>query len=142
MKSTIDLKLVSASVLILGMLYAATGILEVLVLLLDIGWIRNLIPADVFGGMALLVIGTVYLFGVRNLQDGGVEGLAFALVGGMLSGIFGILYLMMMGAEGMMYLLGETETFSVLAGIRPAVWLFVLSLPLAYYLKRGDICGA
>jgi len=133
---------VSVSALILGMLYAAIGMLEVLVVLLDIGWLKNLIPADVFGGMALLVIGTVYLSGVGSLRNNRVEGVSFALVGGMLSGVIGMLYLMMMGADGMMYLLGETETFSVLAELRPEVWLFVVSLPLAYYLKRGKFHAA
>jgi len=142
MNSTIDFKIVSVSALILGMLYTAIGMLEMLLVPLDIGGIKSLIPADVFGGMALIVIGTVYLSGVGSLWNNRMEGISFTLVGGILSGVIGVLYLMTMGADGMMYLLGETETFSVLAGVRPAVWLLVVSLPLAYYLKRGKFHGA
>lgn len=142
----LNLKVVSVYALVLGVLYAVIGMLEVLLVLFD-GWVETAnataitIPADVFGGVALIVIGTVYLFGVGSLWNKQQDGMSFALVGGMLSAVFGVLYLTTMGAGVVMYMLGEAEEFQIFAALRPAVWLFVVSLPLAYYMKRGNIYG-
>jgi hypothetical protein len=41
-----------------------------------------------------------------------------------------------MGADGLMFLLGEAEEFSAVADFRPAIWLFILALPLAYLARE------
>jgi len=84
------------------------------------------IPADLFGGFALLVIGAVYLTGVSDLFSGKMEGVSFVLVGSILTGVFGILYILMMGADGLMYLLGE---------VRPEILLFLTAVPVIWYLN-------
>lgn len=112
--------------LVLGIVYLAFGVIEVF------GGAGEVIPRDLFGGFALAVIAATYLKGVKGLLNGEHMGLSFLIGGLFLSTVFGILYLLLMGADGLMYVLGEAEEFSILAGFRPAIWLFFLSLPLAY----------
>lgn len=104
---------------ILGILYLIIGLVEV--------------PGDVFGGLALVVISAVYLYGIRGLWSAEYGGLSFIIVGLMLSAIYGILYLLLMGADYLMYTLGKEE-FSAIASFRPEIWLFLISLPAAYFI--------
>lgn len=111
---------------VLGSVYLIIGVIEVF------GGAGEVIPGDLFGGLALVVIAATFLNGVKGLFDGEHIGLSFLVGGLFLSAIFGVLYLLLMGADGMMFLLGEAEEFSALADFRPAIGLFFLSLPLAY----------
>ena len=63
-----------------------------------------------------------------------------------------ILYLLLMGADGLMFLLGEVDEFAVLADFRPAIWMFFIVTFCAFsYLcyhilsqgkkKRKDYAG-
>jgi len=119
-------KTIGIYALVLGVVYLAFGIIEVF------GGAGDIIPGDLFGGFALAVIAATYLNGVNGLFNGKHQGLSFLIGGLFLSTVFGVLYLLLMGADGFMYILGEAEEFSVLAGFRPAIGLFFLSLPLAY----------
>lgn len=110
---------------VLGVVYLVFGVLEVF------GGV-GLIPGDFFGGLALVVIAATYLNGVKGVFNGEHKGLSFILGGLFLTTVFGVLYLLVMGADGLMYLLGEAEEFSALADFRPAIWFFFASLPLAY----------
>jgi len=111
---------------VLGIVYLAIGVIEVF------GGAGEIIPGDLFGGLALVVIAATFLNGVKGAFNGEHIGLSFLIGGLFLSAVFGMLYLLLMGADGMMFLLGEAEEFSVLADFRPAIGLFFLSLPLAY----------
>lgn len=115
--------------LVLGVVYLAAGIIEVLG---GAGVIRG----DLFGGFALVVIAATYLNSVKWLFNGEHKGLSFLIGGLFLSAVFGVLYLLLMSADGLMYSLGEAEEFSLLAVFRPAIWLFFLSLPLAYQARQ------
>jgi len=114
---------------VLGVLYLAIGVIEVF------GGAGDAIPGDLFGGLALVVIAATFLNGVKRSFDGEHIGLSFIIGGLFLAAVFGILYLLLMGADGLMFLLGEAEEFSVLADFRPAIWLFILALPLAYLAR-------
>jgi len=48
----------------------------------------------------------------------------------------GGLYLLMTGADWLMYLLGEAEDFAVLSEISPATVLLIVALPLVPMMRK------
>ncbi|MGC8563797.1 MAG: hypothetical protein ACP5I2_06410 [Fervidicoccaceae archaeon] len=103
-------------------------------------------PADVLGGFASLVIGASYLSSLEMLR-GKYESMGFILVGAILSSVFGILYLLIVLADGieasLSALSGGEWTWDWLttgsAGtgvLRPEIWLFLASLPLALFVLK------
>jgi len=125
-------------------LYAAliggiTGIVGVFEVLFVFTGTDSWVPADLFGGVALLVIAAVYLTGIGELRSGREEGLSFALTGTILTMVFGSLYILIMGANWLMYLLGEADEFLIISELRPEILLFVIALPLTMHLfTRGS----
>jgi len=132
--------------LFIGTTYAIFGILEIL-----IGWGEfigtrvpliqsielagvTLVPLDVFGGIMLIIIGAVYLTGVRQQARGKREGLAFLLVGSLLAAIFFCVYMAIMLANGVGYMFQFEDWLEWiwLDDLRPGIWLFLLALPGAY----------
>ena len=111
---------------VIGVVYLVLGVIEVF------GGAGDVIPGDLLGGLALVVVAATFLTGVKGAFDGEHKGLSFIIGGLFLAAVFCILYLLLMGADGLMFLLGEAEEFAVLADFRPAIWMFFLSLPLAY----------
>jgi len=86
------------------------------------------------------VTAAAYLLGVKGTVAGRYEGLSFVVGGLFLTAVFGFLYLLLAGAEALMYLLGEAEAFPGIFDLRPEVWIFLLSLPLALRV-RGLLAG-
>ncbi len=117
----------------LGALYAVFGVIEVVFVF---SGTDALIPADFFGGLVSLVIASTYLAGVKDMRENDFRGIAMLMGGLFLSVVFGVLYLMLMCADFLMYVLGESEEFSVIASLRPEIWLFVAAIPLAYHTWR------
>ena len=132
--------------LFIGAAYAIFGIVEIL-----IGWGGfvgtgvpliprielagvDLIPRDVFGGIMLIIIGAVYLTGVRQQARGEREGLAFLLVGSLLAAIFFGVYMVIMLANSVGYVFQFEDWLDWiwLNDLRPGIWLFLLALPGAY----------
>ncbi|MFQ6033426.1 MAG: hypothetical protein ACE5KR_01015 [Candidatus Bipolaricaulia bacterium] len=113
----------------LGTIYLGMGLLEAL------GRYSKFIPHDIFGGFVLLVIGGIYLSGTKSLWRRQNEGLAGLLVGTALTLIFASLYLLVMGADGLSYLLGDLEEWRPLADLRPEVWLAPLALPGLWLIR-------
>ena len=122
-------KMIAIYASVLGVISLLVGLAEVLG-----GW-GGIIPGDLFGGFVLVVMAATYLGGVKGAFRGRYEGLSFLIGGLFLTMVFGVLYLLMMGADGLMYLLGEAEALPTLADARPAIWIFILSLPLAYRVR-------
>ena len=122
-------KMIAIYASVLGVISLAVGLVEIL------GGGGESIPGDLFGGFVLAVMAVTYLGGVKRASHGRHEGLSFIIGGLFLAGVFGVLYLLMMGADGLMYLLGEAEALPKLADARPAIWIFILSLPLAYRVR-------
>ncbi len=120
---------------LIGGITAIIGALEVIFLLTGTdSWI----PADLFGGLALLVIAAVYLSGIGELLSKREEGLSFALTGTILTMVFGSLYTLIMGTDYLMYLLGEADEFLIISELRPEILLLVATLPLARYLIKRE----
>lgn len=66
------------------------------------------IPPSVFGGFILL-IGIVYLSGIRLQSQGNREGLSYLAVGVLLSTVFFIVYTCTMGANALGHAVGFEE---------------------------------
>jgi hypothetical protein len=145
-------KLAAIYAVALGITYLVFGVMELtlgLYNLFPLMTSRNLagiVPADVFGGLATLVIGATYLSALF-LWKSAHESWGYVLVGLFLSAVFGILYLLMVCADGLSSLLtfleGGEWTWEWLTGgsagtglLRPEICLFFASLPLAYLTLR------
>jgi hypothetical protein len=113
---------------------------------MDNAGLVGVVPADIFGGFAALVVGASYLSAISLLR-GTLESWGFILVGMLLSAVFGVIYLLIVCADGFGTLLasleGEAWTWGWLTSgsagsglLRPEIWLFFMSLPLAYLTLR------
>jgi len=152
-----DGKRIAAYAAILGVIYLTIGLIE----FVNAFWswfiamggeaslfgFPGLPKGDLFGGLAAIVVGAVYL-GAAPLWRGRRELLGFPIIGGFLSAALGGVYLLIVLADGLeallAYLAGEGWTWEwLLAGtaetglLRPEIWLFILSLPLTYYAWRA-----
>jgi len=120
--------------IIVGLLYLLFGILQLIasVGLADI----PLVPGNAIGVLVLIVIGAVFLEGYRELTEGTIEGISYVYVGILLSMAFGILYLLVLGADALsayVLELDDFEDWTLVDGMRPELYLSVL--PLIGYLK-------
>ena len=116
---------------ILGFLYLTIGPLEVA------GGIEKYnIPGDFWTGLTLLVVAANYLYAVRGLWRGEFKGASFLLTGFILSTVFGLIFILLMGADGLLYLLGEAEEFSPITNFRPEIWLFIASTPVTAFILK------
>ena len=100
-------------------------------------------PSDVFGAFSSMVIGAVFSH-VRGLWKGKQEDIAFVLVGTVLSGTFGVLYVLVSVADALEALISGRGALGTLSAglMRPEIWLFLTALPLAlaswgHVLKKG-----
>ena len=106
---------------------------------------------DLFGGLAALIIGIVFL-GAIPLWKARYESIGFVLVGALLSVTFGAVYFLIVGADGFETLLayssGEEWTWEWLTAgtlgvglFRPEIWLAFLSAPLGYAALKATRRG-
>jgi len=105
------------------------------------------LPVDLFGGFSALVIGSAYLGGIF-LWKGKIESLGFLLIATILSIVFGLLYFLIVCADGFSTLIatweGEEWTWEWLTSgtagpgiLRPEIWLALISLPLGYSVIKA-----
>ena len=122
-------RLLGIYALVLGVGYGAQALAE------TIGG-RESFPGGILSIAVLLVISATYLMGANSLVAGRREGLSFLMGGLFLSGAVGGLYLLMTGADWLMYLLGEVEDFALLSEISPATVLLIVALPLVPMMRK------
>lgn len=122
-------RLLGIYALVLGVGYGAQALAE------KIGG-RESFPGGILSIAVLLVISATYLMGAKSLVVGRREGLSFLMGGLFLSGAVGGLYLLMTGADWLMYLLGEAEDFAVLSEISPVTVLLIVALPLVPMMRK------
>jgi len=96
----------------------------------------DIFPGGLLSIGVLLVISATYLMGVRSLTGGRREGLSFLVGGLLLSVAVGGLYLLMAGADWLLYLLGEAEDFALLSEISSATILLIVALPLVPMMRK------
>jgi len=152
MKQKVENRHIVIYTMILGVAYIIFGAAEFTLGIynlfspMDNASLVGVVPADIFGGFAALVVGASYLSAISLLR-GARESWGFILVGVLLSAVFGVIYLLIVCADGFGTLLasleGEAWTWEWLtrgsAGsglLRPEIWLFFMSLPLAYLTLR------
>lgn len=122
-----------AFALMVGIIYILFGIIQMIVGLgLESGITDALlIPADIFGGCVLLVIGAIFLYGYKELKAGTNDGVAFIYFGILLSLVFVVIYLLIMGADALCtYGLGmeDLESWTPLDDVKPGLYLGILAL--------------
>lgn len=116
---------------VLGVLYVAFGLLQFV--LAAFGPVESLeallIPGDLFTGFVLLVVGAVFLAGVKKLSSGAADGMPFVYVGILLSVGFGLVELLALCALGLdAYLVGEWADWVVTDAINPLLYLAVIGV--------------
>lgn len=149
-----DRKYIMIYATVLGVLFMVVGFIEFITAF----WNWFIVPTrslclltlpcqDLFGGLAALTIGAVFLRGVMPLWRGRYEAIGFILVGSLLSATYGIVYLLIIGADGfnayLSYLSGAEWTWEWLTQgtletgiLRPEVWLAFSSIPLGILALR------
>ena len=129
---------------LVGLLYLFFGIIRMIVWLgYDAAWTTALyIPGDA-GGFVLIVISCVFLWGVKELKEGISEGAAYVYMGILLSLLFGIISLLMMGADALSYYtLGGDSSWSPLNNMRPALYLALTGVTgLIIWRDKFDLKG-
>jgi hypothetical protein len=144
MKKKVENKWVIVYAMILGVAYIIIGIAEFTLGIYNLfpstGNVSFIVmPADIFGGFAALVIGSTYLSAVSLLR-GSRESLGYILVGLFLSIVYGVIYLLIVCADGFGTLLasleGEEWTWKWLTSgsagtglLRPEIWLLLRRCP-------------
>ncbi len=121
---------------VLGALYTILGLIEFGCGLCDIFMetapeLQWWIPIDVFGGFSAVVIGLTYLSSLRR-SEGMYESLSYLLVATILSVVFGALYVLVTLSNGISSYMAGEEWNWVIDVSRPEIWLFLMSIPLAY----------
>ena len=120
--------------LLWGTLYLAAGLFQVMkgAGFLPYNFISaNMLPSEIAGGLVLVVIGAVYLYGTFEFSKGSFEGRAYAYVGVILSLLFGVLYFLTFVADlinARVLLADGFEQWTPLSGFKPALYLGLLSL--------------
>ena len=122
--------------LVAGSAYMLFGVLQALVC---VGVVEiPFVPAEPVGVFVLLILGAVFLSGYRELREGTDEGVAHVHVGLLLSLLFAVLYLLILGADALEAYLLKNEDFAGWTpsdGIRPELYLALLSLMGLYRWK-------
>ncbi len=131
--------------LVAGILFLGIGIIQALFGFgLDIGLSEVLLLAeDGIGGLALMVIGLVFLFGFFKSSKNPREGIAFGFVGSMMGMFFLVIYVLILLAdlfEAKVLVSEDWEGWVLLDSIRPGLYLGILTL-IGYLLFRKDLAS-
>jgi len=121
--------LTAAYAALIGVVYVAAGLLEMMNGL-GIGQLAT-IPSDVFGGLMLIFIGGIFLRSVGELRQGRAGGMSYLLVGALMTVIYSVLYILILSANGVEYLLGSEEflEWTWLDDFRLEIWLPLIAVP-------------
>ena len=126
-----------------GSLYIIIGILQILTSFGDflIIEIYLLIPNDIIGGFILIVIGSVYSFGVYEVRKGIFEGVAYFYVGIILSIFFMMIYsliLLVNYIQANLFQLEEFSNWTPLDDLKPGIYLGILAI-IGFILWRENM---
>jgi hypothetical protein len=119
--------------IIVGVLYLVFGFIQFFVGLSIRSELTDslFIPNDVIGGLILVLIGIVFLFGVKELNEGLDEGVAYIYVGILLALVFMIIYSLIIVANAINTYVLVNEDFSdwtPLDDMRPGIYLGVIPI--------------
>ncbi len=121
---------------------AGYGILGVLQILVGIDLVNSSSTInDPIGGIMLVVVALVFIFGVRPLLAEDQEGYAYLAVGAILGGILFVLQLVILGTNALGWLLQleDWSEWTLLSDVTPALLLFipVLMVMIPMHKERG-----
>ena len=105
---------------IAALLYLIFAIFEIL------GYIAK---QDIFGGLSLIVISTTFFAGIKEIWNGDYKGLSFTLGASILASIFGIMYLLILLADYLEWIIGNSSMPSY---IHPEIILWLVIIPLIF----------
>jgi len=89
------------------------------------------IHGDIIGGLILVLIGVVFIFGFREMLRGISEGVAYIYIGIILGLIFLLIYLLIIianAAEVYLIMSDEFSNWSPVNDLNPGIYLGILSL--------------
>ncbi|MBP1910605.1 hypothetical protein [Methanolobus bombayensis] len=98
------------------------------------------VPSDIIGSFVLLLIGTVFIYGVMEMRSGVYEGISYAYVGILIALIFAVIYLLVSTGNLLEAYLLRNEDFAgwtPVSDLRPGIYLALI--PLFAYIKWKDI---
>lgn len=127
--------------LIVGSLYIFFGFVQLFV---SLGFHSDLtenlyIPTDIMGSFILILIGIIFIFGVKELRAGKDDGVAYIYMGIFIALIFLVIYLLMMVANAIEYYVIASEDYinwEPLDDLRPGIYLAIIPL-IAFILWRA-----
>ncbi|MHA1856259.1 MAG: hypothetical protein ACTSYY_09440 [Promethearchaeota archaeon] len=128
-------KLMAIYCIILGIINIGIGIFQIfyeILILIGINFkFPFFISPDLFSGICLVIIGTIFTMGINPLLNKEDKGVAFLIGGILLALIMGIIYLMIMGSDWIMFLIGndDFQSWSPLDDFVPALWASIFSIP-------------
>ncbi|WP_321418903.1 hypothetical protein [uncultured Methanomethylovorans sp.] len=135
-----------------GFLYVLAGSIQFVLsigVMLDISSVHSLensalgflfAPSDFMGSLVLVLIGSIFLYGLMELRNGLNEGIAYVYVGILISLLFATVYTLVMAGNWVeSYLLNDPKItgWSFSDDFRPAIYLGILSL-CGYILWKKD----
>ncbi len=139
----------------LGAAYAVFGVLGALIGLgqtygfnLVQPEISTVIYPDIFGGIMLIIIGIIFLFGIRPQWKGNGEGTSLLVVGVFLSAVFFAVYMAIMLSHALGYaafhiapepyaeIMVDWAEWTWMDDLRPGIWLFAFTIPGLYLIIK------
>ncbi|MBC7085859.1 MAG: hypothetical protein H5T43_05795 [Methanomethylovorans sp.] len=135
-----------------GVVYLSAGVIQFILSLYNMSGITYLssfvnsisaflfVPSDFIGSLILILIGTIFLYGLMEHKRGFNESIAYVYVGILISLIFMSVYLLVMTGNWLeSYWLKDFEMNgrSIADDIRPAIYLGLLPLG-AYFIWKND----
>jgi hypothetical protein len=85
---------------------------------------------DAMSALMLMIVSSLFLYGIKPLREGNREGFAFLVVGIILAGILFLLQLLIMGTNFLGWILGFEDwlDWTVVSDITPTIWLFLVAV--------------
>jgi len=118
--------------LLSGVLYAFFGILTILTFFGVVSF--ALISADVLTGLMILIVGVVFIEGVRELRESVSDAVPFLMVGLLLAGLIAGLQIAILFSNALGWLLGLEgwKEWQVASDLTQAIWVFPAVVPLLF----------
>ena len=127
--------------LFIGVLYFGAGIIS---LSIGIGLIQP-IPGfgDLIGSIMIIIVGIVYLSGVKPLSKGDEGAYAFSIVATGLAVLLFILQIIIIGTNALGWGLGLEDwiTWNIMDDITPSFWLFIIVMIVIGVLRATHRIG-
>lgn len=137
--------LAGISVGLAGLLYTIVGILEILTGFGVAGAMQSFadvfrVVGDPFNGFVLLVIGFVFLKGVRPAISGDREGISYVAGGAVLASTLLGFYVLNAFSNGIGFFLGFEDwlAWTIMDDVKPGVILWLFTVPSIMMVRKSE----